>query len=632
MAYRGLSDRVALVEVPASADEGRRLFVVPGLRESDEIELDPVGPDPAATPADAAALDAGERLARAQTLIADKRLADARALLDPAFLPDDAAVDTQIAWAEALAHAGAPDTAEALFEALLARNPRNRRVKFAFARRLHTRGLLMRAAALVEPEADVYPAGSAPRAFIERVLHLRAMLRAHEARDIGDEKDCRMLAMRHALAMYRDRATRPLASDRLGRMILVTGSLGPGGAERQLTRLAAELERARQRGEAVAGVTLAQPVEVLVRSHGPEQQNDFFLADLRAADVVLDQINGMKPSSTPELAIADKDLEALLDYLPIKVNFGMRRLVAHFRQRQPDVVSIWQDGACLFAGLAAVVAGVPRIQLVMRGLPPIIRKHMFLPEYEVMYRAIAAVPGVEFVSNSRAAARAYAEWLDIPVERFAIVYNGVPRMGCEPTEALEAQWRAFAERTADATHTVGGVFRFDTDKRPVTWIRFAARYYKRHPDARFVIVGAGRLMEESVRVATELGVAERILFVGRSTDVGYWIKTMDVLVLMSCFEGLPNVLIESQLLGVPVVSTPAGGAAECFIEGVTGHVLGCADKTDLDEACDKVQALVGRAQDEAIFGPAHRDFLAPNFAVDRMLENFMRVASVPPRG
>jgi glycosyltransferase involved in cell wall biosynthesis len=269
------------------------------------------------------------------------------------------------------------------------------------------------------------------------------------------------------------------------------------------------------------------------------------------------------------------------------------------------------------------MAGVPRIQLVIRGLPPVIRRHMFQPEYEVMYRALAAVPGVEFISNSKAAARAYAQWLDLPLERFAIVYNGVQRMECRSTDALEAEWQAFAEKTAGADQTIGGVFRFDTDKRPLLWIRFAARYARLHPSARFVLVGGGRLLDDSIALAESLGVRDRILFVGRSTEVGYWMKRMDVLVLLSSFEGLPNVLIEAQYLGVPVVSTPAGGAAECFIEGVTGHILGCADKTDLDEACAKVRALVGRAGQPDIFAAAERDFLDAKFSVPRMLENFV---------
>jgi len=174
-----------------------------------------------------------------------------------------------------------------------------------------------------------------------------------------------------------------------------------------------------------------------------------------------------------------------------------------------------------------------------------------------------------------------------------------------------------------------GVFRFDTDKRPTTWIRFAARYAKTHPDARFLLVGGGRLFEDCVQLARDLGIIERILFVGHSTDVGYWMKKMDVSVLMSSFEGLPNVLIEAQYLGVPVVSTPAGGAAECFIEGVTGHILSCAEKTDLDEACAKVQALLGRAQDASVFEAATRDFLDPNFSISKMLENFLRITCQP---
>jgi glycosyltransferase involved in cell wall biosynthesis len=204
-----------------------------------------------------------------------------------------------------------------------------------------------------------------------------------------------------------------------------------------------------------------------------------------------------------------------------------------------------------------------------------------------------------------------------------------PVEGCPPLaklardEGLDAQWEAFLAATPAADHTVGGVFRFDTDKRPLMWIRFAARYARAHPNARFLLVGGGRLLDDAIALAESLGVRDRILFVGRSTEVGYWMKRMDVLVLMSSFEGLPNVLIEAQFLGVPVVSTPAGGAAECFIEGVTGHILGSAEKTDLDEACVKVQALLGRAHDPAIFEPATRDFLDAKFSVPRMLENFV---------
>ena len=53
------------------------------------------------------------------------------------------------------------------------------------------------------------------------------------------------------------------------------------------------------------------------------------------------------------------ELLQLLDYLPPSVNFGVRRLTPHFIESGTDVASIWQDGACLFAGLAG-----PRAALV----------------------------------------------------------------------------------------------------------------------------------------------------------------------------------------------------------------------------------------------------------------------------
>lgn len=566
-----------------------------------------------------------DRLVLAKDALARRAFDEAERWLDLTFLPADTPVELAIGWAETLAKMPPYKLADELFERLMSHHPSERKLFFTYARRLNGRGLLMRAAKVLR-EAPVPARNLAQNAFAARVFRMIDLISRHEGRELGIDEDCRILAMKHAIISYRDRSVRALPKDRMGRLALITGSLGPGGAERQLSRTAAELELARCRDGHVGGIPIDAQVEVIVRSHGPERQHDFYLPDLVAAGVKLSQIDQMDPTAAADLAIDDADLALLLDYLPAKVAYGLRRLVPHFRQRDTDVVSIWQDGACLFAGLAAVVAGIPRIQLVIRGLPPVVRKHMFQPEYETMYRALAEIPGVEFVSNSKAAAAAYAHWLDQPLERFEIVYNGVPRMDTTGTPDLETEWQDFAEKTADATHTIGGVFRFDTDKRPLTWIRFAARYIRRYPDARFLLVGGGRLLDEAVDLARGLGVADRIHFVGRSVAVGYWMKRMDVLVLMSSFEGLPNVLIEAQYLGVPVVSTPAGGASECFIEGVTGHLLGSANKTDLEEACEKVAALRGRAQDPAIFEPASRYFLEKNFAVSGMLETFLRVA------
>lgn len=563
--------------------------------------------------------------ARVQMLIKDKSFHEAISEIDNCDFECAEEDALQLVKAELLHDARAYERAGELFLELIDRQPDRKDLRTNYAKRLYAEGHLARAYKFLRPVHDSFPEGTKSFELVQKTTGLLALLTRLEGRQLQEDEDARIVAMKHAILCFRDRQLRPTSANCLGRLSLITGSVGPGGAERQLTRLAVELERARLAGRKLGGITLDRPVEVIVRSHGPEKQNDFYLADLQSAGVEISQINLFTPLATRDLEITDELLATLVEYLPPPVNFGVRRLTAHFRKSGTDTASVWQDGACLFAGLAALIAGVPHVQLAIRGLPPSMRRHMFRPEYEELYRAMAEVPGVTFLSNSLSAARAYAEWLDIPLDRFSIVYNGVEQMHAEPSPDCARQWDEFVAATPGDGHTVGSVFRFDTDKQPLLWIRFAARYLKHHPNARIVLVGGGRLLPNAQQLAEELGISDRILFVGRSTRVGYWMSKMDVLVLLSRYEGLPNVLIEAQFMGVRVVTTPAGGAAECLIDGTTGYVLECAEKPDLDGVVERSHSLALRSSERGLFvqGGVGRSFLDNHFSIPRMLQEYV---------
>lgn len=562
---------------------------------------------------------------RVRRLIRRKDYEAAIQVIDEHQFAEDANESGLLEKAELLHDARQFDRAYDIFEDLIGRHPDSVAVAMAYAKRLLPLGHLVRAHSLMLPYVGVFPEENWRRNLVDKTVSLFDLLSRLEGAPLHPDQDARILAMKHMILHFRDRILPTRTSAGLGRLTLITGSLGPGGAERQLTRLAIELERARKSGRSMNGIALDRPVEVLVRSHGPEKQNDFYLSDVQAAGCELGEINLFKPLSNKALGVTDPVLLKLIDYLPPPVNFGVRRITEHFRQSGTETASMWQDGACLFGALAALMAGVPHVQLAIRGLPPSMRRHMYRPEYEVLYRAMAEVPGVSFVSNSLSAARAYAEWLEIPISRFAIVYNGVEPMHSDPSAECAGMWKGLVDATPDAEQTIGGVFRFDTDKQPTLWIRFAARYLKRHPKTRFVLVGGGRLQGLAEELAEEVGIRDRILFVGRSTRVGYWMSKMDVLVLMSRYEGLPNVLIEAQYMGVRVVTTPAGGAAECLIDGTTGYVLECAEKPDLDRVVERVHSLALRSNERELFeeGGAGRAFLDSNFSIPRMLEEYV---------
>ena len=65
----------------------------------------------------------------------------------------------------------------------------------------------------------------------------------------------------------------------------------------------------------------------------------------------------------------------------------------------------------------------------------------------------------------------------------------------------------------------------------------------------------------------------KIHLIGQTRYVKSWLDRFDVFLLTSIVEGLPNVLIEAQAFGVPVITTNAGGASDTIIDGETGHIV-----------------------------------------------------------
>jgi len=567
----------------------------------------------------------------ATRLVKERHVDEALSLVDRHLPATSENPSRLFARAKLLSDIRAHEQSDQLFRRLILEHT-DRNIRVEFAKRLRKRGLLADAYEAIRPVAAHLAPGSKAAELANALAADYAFFKGLEPEGGLAGKDVRIVSMKHAILHFRNRKIAEQPPEKPVSVALVTGSLGPGGAERQLTRLAGELTRMAEQPDRQLPDVVMRPekVEVMVKQHTEpagstkkKQGLDFFLPVLVQAQIPVTEINKLPAISVAHQSVPDGRLGRMLEQLPPPVHYGVTRLAPVLRANPFDVVSLWQDGTCLFGALAALLAGVPTIHLVFRGLPPNIRKDRFREEYPELFQALAQVPGVYFVSNSRTAAEAYAQWLGIPVVRFHVLYNGVPDLATNASSADEQKWESFKEATTDATETIGGVFRLEPDKRPQLWIKLAAMYLKRRPQARFVIVGDGRLHDNIVALAEELRVTDRLLLVGLSNHVGYWYSQMDASLLLSRYEGLPNVLIEAQLLGVPVVSTPAGGAGECFVENETGHLLSDVEHPDLTEACDKVESMVDRVRSNESLKAQSRKRAQDLFSLDAMLSKFL---------
>ncbi len=423
-------------------------------------------------------------------------------------------------------------------------------------------------------------------------------------------------ALSQALLQFQNRTPVASISPHIGGVAFITGSLGAGGAERQMTRLAVEMKSINDPDQ----VGITGPVEVFVSTLSPERGRDFFLPKLQCADIPVSVISELPAghSSLPE---------SLLRFLPPQTLEAVRRLAPHLAAMRPEVAYIWQDGAVLATALAVLAANIPHIVISLRGMPPDLRPEMMKDEYFDMYRDLSKIPGVTFSANTHAGADAYARWLSLPADAIHVVHNAADTITTDGTDLERKRWDKFAESTAEADFTFGAVFRFDQNKRPHMWLEFAAAAMVAHPCSRFVLVGDGTLLSTVQAYAEELGIAHRCLFVGKSRNVGYWLSKMDALGLTSRLEGLPNVLIEAQLSGIPVISTPAGGAAEAFIPGKTGFLLGSTEQPQLAQFLGHFLTLATNTTQRDAMGKAAAAFASQTFAMDRILPKTLQLLS-----
>ena len=115
---------------------------------------------------------------------------------------------------------------------------------------------------------------------------------------------------------------------------------------------------------------------------------------------------------------------------------------------------------------------------------------------------------------------------------------------------------------------VGNVGRLHPDKDQATLLKgFALALPQLPVHSRLAILGRGRLEQDLKALARELGIADKVLFLGQVPDARRYFRAFDVFALSSDHEPFGMVLLEAMAAGVPLLATACGGAKE-VVEGV----------------------------------------------------------------
>jgi glycosyltransferase involved in cell wall biosynthesis len=262
------------------------------------------------------------------------------------------------------------------------------------------------------------------------------------------------------------------------------------------------------------------------------------------------------------------------------------RLALGLREIGAEVVNTHSSKDGWIGGLAARLAGVPCL----------IRSRHIDVDYASARRARLAFGKLphHVMTTSEAIRSKLVNEVGIPASLVTCVPTGIDPEIFQP--GRRAVLREGGLAPADAP-LIGMISVIRSWKGHRYFIEAAARMASSHPQVRFVIAGDGPGLGGLPDLVAAAGVKDRFLILGHREDVPELLASLDGLVLPStAHEGVPQIILQAQLCGCPVIGTRVGGIPEVVEDGVTGRLVPPADAASL------AQAMVRLLEDRAASG------------------------------
>ncbi len=278
-----------------------------------------------------------------------------------------------------------------------------------------------------------------------------------------------------------------------------------------------------------------------------------------------------------------EDVDFLLDraFSRADLPFLIRETTRH--AKRADIVLAGLEGRASFCGLvAAKLARKPVVAWIHIDWRPFVeqvswRQTLSLKSYALVDHVVACSVG---------AATNFAQLFSVPTSRVSTIYNGVPleRVRSNAEVALPEE----VQRIFEAP-TIVMVGRLDEQKGYTYVIDAHARLIRQGLEHQLVIVGEGGLRTQLEAQANELGVRDKVHFLGFQHNPHRFMKRATVFTSSSIFEGFGLVLVEALACGTPVVATNClSGPAEVLADGEYGVLVPPKDPEGLAKGLRKL--------------------------------------------
>ena len=281
-------------------------------------------------------------------------------------------------------------------------------------------------------------------------------------------------------------------------------------------------------------------------------------------------IEALRAQGTPTIVLR----HLTVPIRPLSDVRALREIRGLLSELRPDLVALHSAKAGVLGRLAARALGIPAI-LTAHGWT-------FTPGFPslpaVVYRQVERLAGPltsKIIAVSEFDRRLALSAHIVPEDRIVTVHNGMPD--------VPSRLRSEPGRTPPRLIMVA---RFSAQKDHPTLFRALAGLLDQPWEMD--LVGDGPLMGEMKGLARELGLEQRVRFLGQRMDVAELLAQAQVSVLATNWEGFPLSILESMRAGLPVIASAVGGIDEAVIDEETGCLVPRGDVIRLRQRIERL--------------------------------------------
>jgi glycosyltransferase involved in cell wall biosynthesis len=283
------------------------------------------------------------------------------------------------------------------------------------------------------------------------------------------------------------------------------------------------------------------------------------------------------------------------------------------KEFQPELIHAWHLFAGPYAGAAARLLGARACLGSLRG--------SFASVQRTRGQALLTMLSTQgMVVNSAAAGASLSSSYGWLCRNIHVVPNAVE----ERVEARETARRRLCDPwgLSPDNFWIGSMGRFEPLKRFDLLLDVTAALRKRGAKVNLLLIGYGPQLKELNAKAEALGISDSVVFTGADPEARTWLSALDTFCFLSVDEGLPNVIMEAAVAGVPIVSWRTPFLEELLQHQESAILVQQGDITALE--CAMLQ-LISDAALRNRLGESARRHVSQEFGIGRYIERMSGV-------